>query len=125
MMLSIRRTALTIVIGASIASPAIAHHSATREYDNTRTVEARGVITKVLFRNPHSVLHFEETVAHGKKIEWVVEMGPAAHLIRTGWTAARLQPGTRIKVSGQPSRSPGSHAMCCARITRPDGTPLS
>jgi hypothetical protein len=115
---------LTVTIGSLIGSTAIAHHSAARAYDNTRTVEARGVITKVLFRNPHSVLHFEET-SHGKKIEWVVEMGPAAHLIRTGWTAARLQPGTRIKVSGQPSRSPGAHAMCCAKITRPDGTPLS
>jgi hypothetical protein len=115
--------AFATIAAPSIGSTAIAHHSAARAYDNTRTIEARGVITKVLFKNPHSVLHFDEIVG-GKKIEWVVEMGPAVHLTRTGWTAERLQPGTTIKVSGQPSRIQGLHAMCCAKITRPDGTPL-
>ena len=121
----IRRTALTFVVAAALASPTMAHHSAAREYDNTRTVEARGMITKVIFKNPHSFLYFEEIGAQGQKIEWLVEMGPSAHLTRTGWTPDRLQPGTRIRVAGQPSRTQGAHAMCCAKITRPDGTPLS
>jgi hypothetical protein len=29
-----------------------------------------------------------------------------------------------ITVVGQPSRAEGSHGMCCARITRADGSPV-
>lgn len=111
--------------GAVLASvPAIAHHSSAPFYDATKKVEAEGPVTKLLLRNPHSFLYFESEVA-GKKVEWQVELGPAASLTRTGWTTDTLKPGTVIKVAGQPSRADGSFGMCCAKITRPDGSPIT
>ncbi len=111
--------------GAVLASvPAIAHHSSAPFYDATKKVEAEGPVTKLLLRNPHSFLYFESEVA-GKKVEWQVELGPAASLTRTGWTTDTLKPGTVIKVAGQPSRAEGSFGMCCAKITRPDGSPVT
>lgn len=111
--------------GAVLASvPAIAHHSSAPFYDATKKVEAEGPVTKLLLRNPHSFLYFESEVA-GKKVEWQVELGPAASLTRTGWTTDTLKPGTVIKVAGQPSRADGSFGMCCAKITRPDGSPVT
>ena len=101
-----------------------AHHSSGALYDNMRRVEAKGVVTRFTFRNPHSSLAFEETDSTGRKVEWQVEMGPAGQLSRMGWTPEVLKAGTRIRVSGQPSRTNGSHAMCCATITRIDGSPL-
>jgi hypothetical protein len=103
--------------------PAIAHHSAAPFYDATKTVEAQGSVTRFLFKNPHSFLYFE-SVDKGQKVEWQIELGPAASLTRTGWTPDTLKPGTPIKASGQPSRAEGSHGMCCAKITRPDGSPI-
>jgi hypothetical protein len=102
----------------------VAHHAASPFYDATKKVEAQGVVTKFLFRNPHSFLYFEADEG-GKKIEWQVELGPAASLTRTGWTPETLKIGTTIKVTGQPSRAAGSYGMCCARITRPDGSPIT
>ena len=104
--------------------PTRAHHSSAPFYDATKKVEAQGPVTKFLFKNPHSFLYVEAADEKGEKVEWQVELGPAASLTRTGWTPDTLKPGTVIKVSGQPSRAEGSHGMCCARITRPDGSPI-
>ena len=118
-------SALAAFLVAAIvaAVPAVAHHSSAPFYDATKRVEAQGPVTKLLLRNPHSFLYFESEV-NGKKVEWQVELGPAASLSRTGWTTDTLKPGTIIKVAGQPSRAEGSYGMCCAKVTRPDGSPI-
>lgn len=103
--------------------PAVAHHSSAPFYDSAKTIERQGRVTRFLFKNPHSFLYFEASEA-GTPVEWQVELGAAAGLARTGWTPETLKPGTEITVSGQPSRAEGSHGMCCARITRPDGSPI-
>lgn len=118
--------AAVVAVGAAAALhtvPALAHHSSAPFYDATKRVEATGAVTKLLIRNPHSFLYFEETTPQGK-VEWQIELGTAASLTRTGWTTETLKPGTIIKASGQPSRAEGSHGMCCARITRADGSPI-
>jgi len=118
--------AVVAVIGlvALRGVPAVAHHSAAPFYDATKHVEVQGTVTRFLFKNPHSFLYFEVVDANGQKAEWQIELGPAASLTRTGWTPETLKPGTAIKAAGQPSRAEGSHGMCCARITRPDGSPI-
>jgi Family of unknown function (DUF6152) len=116
-----------VLVAAAVVmktAPALAHHSSAPFYDATKKVEAQGPVVKLLIRNPHSFLYFESTDEKGAKIEWQVELGAAGSLTRTGWTQDTLKPGTIVKVSGQPSRAEGSHGMCCARITRADGSPI-
>jgi hypothetical protein len=116
--------AVVAIVGAGmLAVPTVAHHSSTPFYDATKSVEVAGKVTKFLIRNPHSFLYVTETTPQGP-VEWQIELGTAASLTRTGWTADTLKPGTDLKVKGQPSRAEGSHGMCCARITRPDGSPI-
>jgi hypothetical protein len=126
--MTLRRWTTTVgLLGVTAALlwtvPAIAHHSSAPFYDSTKRVEAQGAVTKFLFKNPHSFLYFEADES-GKKVEWQIELGGASGLTRTGWTPDTLKPGTMIKVNGQPSRAEGSHGMCCAKITRPDGSPI-
>ena len=117
--------AATIAAGWLAASaPAIAHHASTPFYDDTKMTEALGTVTRFLIRNPHSFLYFEGTDAKGQKVEWQVELGAASSMARTGWTAETIKPGLLIKAVGRPSRAEGSYGMCCARITRPDGSPI-
>lgn len=116
--------AAVVCVAALKAVPTLAHHSAAPFYDSTKKVEAQGTVTKFLFKNPHSFLYFQSTDDKGQKVDWQIELGPAASLTRTGWTPDTLKPGTMIKATGQPSRAEGSHGMCCARITRPDGSPI-
>ena len=99
--------------------PALAHHSSAPFYDSGRRVDIQGVVTRFVFRNPHAFLYLD-VVDAGVKTEWQVELGAPVNLTRTGWTPETLKPGTEIKVSGQPSKAPGSHGICCGRITRPE-----
>ena len=119
-----RWIAATLVAGGLMAAiPAVAHHSSAPFYDNTKKVEIQGTVTKFVFRNPHAFLYMDAEDA-GQKTEWQIELGAPVGLVRTGWTPETLKPGTVIKAAGQPSKAAGSHGMCCARITRADGSPI-
>src|SRR5207245_1521402 len=120
-------TAVGLAIAGAVLMttvPALAHHSSAPFYDATKKVDVQGSVTRFLFKNPHSFLYFEAVDDKGDKAEWQIELGPAASLTRTGWTPETLKAGMLIKASGQPSRAEGSHGMCCAKITRADGSPI-
>ena len=120
-------TAVGLAMAAAVlmkTAHALAHHSSAPFYDATKKVEVQGPVTHFLFKNPHSFLYFEATDDKGQKAEWQIELGAAASLTRTGWTPETLTAGTVIKAAGQPSRAEGSHGMCCAKITRADGSPI-
>ena len=106
------------------AVPVGAHHASTAFYDATKKVEAQGPVTKFLFKNPHAFLYFNATDDKGETVEWQIELGAPLNLSRTGWTPDTLKPGMVIKVAGQPSKAEGSHGICCATITKPDGSPI-
>lgn len=115
-----------VAVAAVVAlagAPAGAHHASAPFYDNTKSVEANGVVTRFLFRNPHSFLFLDEE-RDGETIKWEVEMGTAVSMSRRGWTPDTIKVGDQIRVVGQPSRAPGTHGICCAEITRPDGGPI-
>ena len=119
--------AAVVAVAAAVAltgAPADAHHASAPFYDNTKSVEAEGVVTRFLFRNPHSFLFLDGEDENGETIAWEVEMGTAVSMSRRGWTPDTIQVGDRIRVVGQPSRNPGTYGICCAEITRPDGGPI-
>ena len=113
-----------VVAAGTLAAPVIAHHSSAPFYDPTKTVEVTGEVTKLHIKNPHSFLYVDVD-EKGKKIEWQVEMGTGAQLVRNNLTVETLKPGTMIKVSGQPSRAEGSKGMCCIKtLMKADGSAI-
>ena len=117
--------AVAAVVGAAVMHvPAIAHHASAPFYDNTKSVEAIGVVTRFVFRNPHSFLYVDGTDENGETISWEIEMGAAVMMGRRGWTPDTIRAGDRIRAVGQPSRAPGTYGMCCAELTREDGGPI-
>ena len=107
-----------------IPRPTAAHHSSAAAYDSTKTQQIQGTITRVLLKNPHTFVFVETTDEKGQKVEWAVEMGASSNLFTAGWTKEMLQPGMVVKVSGIPSRAPGSHGITTAKFTTADGTPI-
>ncbi len=103
---------------------AVAHHASGPFYDSTRKVEIQGAVTRFVFRNPHAFLHVDGVDEKGEKGEWQIELGAPVSLTRTGWTPDTIQIGLVIKAAGQPARVAGAKGMCCARITRADGSPI-
>jgi Family of unknown function (DUF6152) len=114
----------TLVVAGAAAAPVIAHHSSAPFYDPAKTVEVIGVVTKLHIKNPHSFLYLNVD-EKGQKVEWQVEMGTGAQLVRNNLTVDTLKPGTEIKVSGQPSRAEGSRGMCCIKtLMKADGSAI-
>ena len=123
--MNVQRWIGAAVLTAAAVVPTVAHHSNAPFYDSSKKVEVEGPVTKFVFRNPHGFLFLNAPDSAGQVVEWQIELGAPLSLSRTGWTPETLKPGMIIKVSGAPSRAEGSHGMCCVRITKPDGSPIT
>ena len=118
---------LAMAVGVAFVvarTPAAAHHSSAPFYDDTKRVDAVGVVERFVFRNPHSFLFIRGDNGSGQTVEWEVELGAAVSMRRTGWTPETIRAGDPIKATGQPSRAPGTYGLCCAQLSRPDGSPI-
>ena len=75
-----------------------------------------------MFRNPHSFLFINGENEDGEMVEWEVELGAAVSMRRAGWTPETIRAGDPIRAVGNPSRAEGTYGICCAQLTRPDGS---
>ena len=114
-----------VVLGLVITGlPAEAHHSSTPFYDDAQEVEVVGTVLRFNFRNPHSFIFIEAENENGEMVEWEVELGAAVSMSRRGWTRETIKAGDPIRAVGNPSRAPGTFGLCCAELSRPDGSPI-
>ena len=102
---------------------ASAHHSFAAEYDASKPVTLRGVVTKVDWINPHAWLHLEAKGADDGIVDWMVEMGTPNVLVRRGFTKKSLEPGTELVVQGYLAKN-GEKKVNGGTVTFTDGTKL-
>lgn len=118
-------TATLAVVGLIVHDgQAHAHHASEPFYDQEKEVEAVGTVERFLFRNPHSFLYVKAPSEDGTIVEWEIEMGASVSMSRRGWTPDTIKAGDEIRVIGRPSRAEGTFGMCCAELSRPDGSPI-
>jgi len=80
--------------------PVAAHHAFTAEFDASRPVQLRGIVSKVELINPHSWIHIDVTNANGEVEAWAIEGGTPNTLFRQGITQNSLPAGVEIIVDG-------------------------
>ncbi len=112
-----------MLITAFAAGNASAHHSFASEFDINQPVEFEGVVTEMVWSNPHAWVHMEVTTANGEKQQWAVEGGAPNALIRRGWNRNSLPAGTVVKVLGYRARD-NSFRANGTKITLADGSSL-
>ena len=113
--------AAALVLAA--AAPAVAHHAFSAEFDANSPVELRGTVTRMEWINPHSWIHIDVVNDSGEIEKWMVEGGAPNAILRRGFTADSLKPGTVILVEGYQARD-GSMKANGRDITFEDGTKL-
>lgn len=83
---------------------AIAHHSFAAEFDASRALTLKGVVTKIEWQNPHTYFYLDVSGADGKVVNWGLEMGSPNGLMRQGWTRNTLKIGDSVTVEGSQAK---------------------
>lgn len=83
-----------------VGAPLSAHHSFAAHYDMQKPVTVEGSIVEVRLSNPHSWFFLDVKEADGKVSRWAFEAGTPSGMIRNGYKASELPPGTIVTISG-------------------------
>ncbi|MEO8097349.1 MAG: DUF6152 family protein [Acidobacteriota bacterium] len=105
------------------ALPSLAHHAFAAEYDATKQVELRGVVTDMEWINPHAWIHIDVKGADGKITSWMVEGGSPNILLRRGFNRDSLPKGTEVVILGYRAKD-GANRANGGSISLPDGRKL-
>lgn len=114
---------LALFIGLlTFAGVAFAHHG-TANYDTTKTITVKGVVTGFEFVNPHVEIYWEAKDDSGTMQKWQGELTSPNRLSRVGWTKSTLKAGDTITIGGYPTKS-GSHEIWIQKVTLASGEDL-
>lgn len=78
----------------------MADHSLAAQYDRQKPVTLKSAVTKLDWINPHARFLVDVKGSNGQVVNWEVELGPPAGLMRRGWTRNSLKIGESVTVDG-------------------------
>jgi hypothetical protein len=104
--------------------PAVAHHSFAAEYDSTKKIELKGVVTKFEWTNPHAHFYVDVTGPNGKVANWNLELASPNMMQRNGWTRHSLKEGDQVVVVAAQAKD-GTNTASATTIEKSDGTKLT
>lgn len=122
-----KRTAGMIAVSAGLLMaglPLAAHHSFAAEYDSTKKIELKGVVTKFEWTNPHAHFYVDVTGPDGKVANWNLELASPNMMQRNGWTRHALKEGDKVVVVASQAKD-GTHTASAQTIEKSDGTKLT
>jgi Family of unknown function (DUF6152) len=119
--LSIVLTSVALLI---TALPAFAHHSFAAEYDTTKKVELKGVVTKFEWMNPHAHFYLDVKGPDGKVANWNLELASPNMLVRNGWKRTSLKEGDVVVAVASQAKD-GTNTASLTTVTLANGTVLT
>jgi hypothetical protein len=103
------------------AAPLIAHHSFAAQFDRSKPATLTGPVTKLDWINPHARIFMDvKDATTGKVVNWEVELGAPAILMRSGWTRSAVKVGQSVTVNGSLAKD-GSNLVNASTVLLSDG----
>ncbi len=98
------RTKLGILVAAlglvCLVAPVVAHHGFDTEYDAAKKIKFSGVVSAVLWTNPHMRVHIDVIDASGEVTTYNMELTSPNSVQRQGWGRSSLVPGDEVVFEG-------------------------
>ena len=90
---------LAAVVALCYAAPLFAHHGFDTEYDAAKKFKHEGVVSAVLWTNPHMRVHVDVNEG-GKVVTYNMELTSPNSVQRQGWGKNDLKPGDKVVFEG-------------------------
>jgi polyisoprenoid-binding protein YceI len=115
---------LIILLALSYGGNAAAHHAFAADYEAGNEGVVEGVITEVMYKNPHARYYLEVETASGETETWDLQTMNLMMLGRVGWKKDTLKVGDKIQVEGILGRN-NTRRMSINVVTHEDGRVIS
>ena len=112
---------LAFALAAAIGTSAGAHHSFAAAYDMQKPITIQGAIVQVRLTNPHSWFFLDVKEPDGTTSRWAFEAGTPSGMIRNGYKATEMKPGTIVTIQGFQARDPSQKVGMLRQLTTADG----
>jgi hypothetical protein len=120
-----RLLGVSMVVVAVLATASVlsAHHSVAGQFDTSKQVTLKGVISKVDWVNPHIYLHVDVKGDDGQLTTWSLGTVPTAMARRAGLTRESIagHTGEIVTIEANPARDGTKHLGWVNTITYADG----
>ena len=113
--------AMTLML--AFASPSWAHHSVSGQFDSSKPIVLKGVVSKVDWMNPHVYIYLDVKDADGSVTTWALSSLPTAMMRKAGLSKETLTgaPGETVTINAIPARDGTKHLGWISKITYADG----
>jgi hypothetical protein len=101
--------------------PALAHHSATAEFDTSKTFTVKATLTKLEWINPHVYMYADVTDETGKVIPYSFETGPPGNLRRAGVLRTMFNVGDVVTIDASVAKDGTKHLGLLKAVHFADG----
>jgi len=116
------RGILAVPLGLLLAAiPLLAHHSATAEFDSSKTFTVKGTLTKLEWFNPHVYIYADVTDENGKVIPYSFETGPPGNLRRAGVVKTMFNVGDVLTIDAAVAKDGSKHLGLLKAVHFADG----
>jgi hypothetical protein len=116
--------AFTAVATIMLLIPGLAEgHHGYAAFDTKAELTVEGTVTEFHWTNPHCVVEFDVKDGAGHIRTWHGELSSPVHLVPRGWTAATLEAGDKITVTGYAGKN-NVPSIWVTKILLPGGKEL-
>ena len=114
--------AFAMVALASLVGTASSAHHSRAGYDTAkeRLTTLNGVVTAVIWRNPHVYLTWDSNDEKGAVVHWTGEFSSPSTMLSEGLSRDTFKPGDPLTVTFMPTKA-GTPQGLVIKIVRPDG----